>query len=907
MSIFPVNKQMHHALKYFFFFAAMHAISPFSFSQSDGTNGAASAADIVIYDEDLQAPWFHIVNDAMVTFKSTEQVFDGTYAMKVTASSWGWVSMHYGPWNTQGFSPTPYENVVFAIYPTSAATSVAVFLENDKGESFPKIPRGTFTAQTWTLVSVPMSELNPNGRMINRIFIQEFSGSTKTLYIDNFRFAGAGPSDPTLASPKNGSTGTAGATSYHIQVSTNTAFQTTVVDQAAITATSASVSGLEFGTTYYWRVRGIDLRDSSAWSSVWSFGTQQQSLSAPTLISPADGATDQPTTVSFRWNSPTGSQFCRLQVSTSPSFSTTVFDDSSITGTSLQSGNLSPNTQYFWRVSARNDAGTSPWSTIWSFTTSKESLDIPVLLSPPNQSVDQPTTVTLYWAPVPTAQSYRVQISTSQSFTAQIIDDSLLSNTSKSVSGILSNTQYYWRVSARNSTGISDWTAPWSFTTAESATSPALALRTTIQFPENNYTEKDYKLVGLPGASNEPVTTFLHGIPSQDWEMYWDNGETENYLVPYNGRSEFIFSTGKAFWMIKRGNWIINADVAPPVLNDSAETEVPLHKGWNLITDPFLTPIAWSTVQSINATGEQIFVYDRGNFVLSDSIKPFTGYYFFNAESLNVLRIPSKNNPTSDVSVPKYGYTPSAGDWRINVILHSGSSIDNVLWFGSSHDALTDVDDYDFHKPRGFNSSPVTFFFRPAWDEAYPSFAADIRPAIKNIEQWNFTVRAAVGRAAEISFKGIENIPSQYESYLLCNGQGTYINLLSMQTYRFLPLHDTTTFTVIVGLTEEVKGILSEHPLARSVSLGINYPNPFNLSTAIPFELSDETSLRISIYNLLGQEVKRLFEGTLTTGRHTIHWDGTDTEGKILPSSVYFCKLVTDDTRTFIRRMILAK
>ncbi len=75
-----------------------------------------------------------------------------------------------------------------------------------------------------------------------------------------------------------------------------------------------------------------------------------------------------------------------------------------------------------------------------------------------------------------------------------------------------------------------------------------------------------------------------------------------------------------------------------------------------------------------------------------------------------------------------------------------------------------------------------------------------------------------------------------------------------------------------------------------------NYPNPFNSSTTITVQIDRGTNARLSIFNLLGQEVKRLTEGFLETGMHRFVWDGKSNENIISPSGVYFCLLQTNHT-----------
>ncbi len=69
------------------------------------------------------------------------------------------------------------------------------------------------------------------------------------------------------------------------------------------------------------------------------------------------------------------------------------------------------------------------------------------------------------------------------------------------------------------------------------------------------------------------------------------------------------------------------------------------------------------------------------------------------------------------------------------------------------------------------------------------------------------------------------------------------------------------------------------------------YPNPFNPSTTLSFELSSPESVKIDIYNVKGQLVKSLVKGAYTAGKHSIVWDGKDNKRKSACSGIYFYKI----------------
>jgi flagellar hook assembly protein FlgD len=77
-----------------------------------------------------------------------------------------------------------------------------------------------------------------------------------------------------------------------------------------------------------------------------------------------------------------------------------------------------------------------------------------------------------------------------------------------------------------------------------------------------------------------------------------------------------------------------------------------------------------------------------------------------------------------------------------------------------------------------------------------------------------------------------------------------------------------------------------------SISAVNTYPNPFSNATTITYTLNAYArDFSVSIYNIMGQEVTRLYSGVQTAGTHSISWEGTNAVGESLESGVYFFTL----------------
>lgn len=83
-----------------------------------------------------------------------------------------------------------------------------------------------------------------------------------------------------------------------------------------------------------------------------------------------------------------------------------------------------------------------------------------------------------------------------------------------------------------------------------------------------------------------------------------------------------------------------------------------------------------------------------------------------------------------------------------------------------------------------------------------------------------------------------------------------------------------------------------------------NYPNPFNPSTTITFQLPKDDDVALAIYNVMGEKVRTLVhESFQQRGNHSVIWDGKTDSGRKVNSGTYFCKLISGNQ--FITTKIL--
>ncbi len=103
--------------------------------------------------------------------------------------------------------------------------------------------------------------------------------------------------------------------------------------------------------------------------------------------------------------------------------------------------------------------------------------------------------------------------------------------------------------------------------------------------------------------------------------------------------------------------------------------------------------------------------------------------------------------------------------------------------------------------------------------------------------------------------------------------------------------------------------LLKDEPksqLPEGFNLYQNYPNPFNPSTTISFDMAIMSKARLTVFDVLGREVRTLVSGQLGAGHYEFIWDGRNDKGNTVSSGIYFYKLKTADY-SMQKKMMLIK
>lgn len=582
-------------------------------------------------------------------------------------------------------------------------------------------------------------------------------------------YASPVPVQASLAAPVKGATNqlpsltlkwhpAAAAATYDLQVSTDSLFGSTVVNQTLITDTIAAVGPLNSNNRYFWRVRAKNAAGTAPYSPVWNFSTN---VGAPTLKSPANNALNQATSTVVAWNTMSTATMYRLQVSKDAAFTAgQIIKDTTRTDTTQALAGLDYGTTYYWHVSAQSASVWGSYSTTWNFTTLIAPAAVPALVSPANNAIDQLTSLTIRWRTAANAVSYHLQVAADSAFVSGIVvDDSTMVDTVKALTSLPYNQKYYWRVHSKNSVGSSAFSATWNFRTVMSVpVGPALL---------------------TPGnASLGQVTSGL--------TFTWRS-------IPSASFYRFQLATDSTF-------------ASGIIKNDST------------IVDTF---------RVVNG--------------LSSSTKHF-------------WRVLGRNAG---------GSGPFSATWSFTTIVPVPGAVNLTV---PANLAVIGADSALFRWNR---TTPLAtrYWFQIAVDS-------------------NFAAFASVDSLLTDTVKVFRPLISSTTYFWRVRG-GT--------TGGWGPYSDVRRFTV------SITGIAEERGVPKDFTLKQNYPNPFNPTTEIVFGIPRESRVKLQVYNLIGQNVATLVDEVLGAGYHTTRLDAAG-----FPSGMYLYRLTTGDV-TLSKRMMLLK
>jgi hypothetical protein len=242
---------------------------------------------------------------------------------------------------------------------------------------------------------------------------------------------------------------------------------------------------------------------------------------------------------------------------------------------------------------------------------------------------------------------------------------------------------------------------------------------------------------------------------------------------------------------------------------------------------------------------------------------------------------------------------------------------------------LMEIDVWSY-SPNGYWSNNVN----PLYDsqslrEIEPMMDYEFMLKDSNIENGLRTRGTLEGFVFDVDNNPIENATIEFyrdENWLenifipaVTDEQGSFNTLLYAKNYEvsacingiayldsFLTIEPDST-TYVEFCTNYNQSSVGNHDISSPSSHHLsNFPNPFNPSTVISFNLTTEITgnIEIQIFNSKGQKINQF---SIFNNQSSISWDGTNLIGKSCPSGVYFYKLVSHGKELAVNKMLLLK
>ncbi|MGE5498868.1 MAG: T9SS type A sorting domain-containing protein, partial [Syntrophothermus sp.] len=401
-----------------------------------------------------------------------------------------------------------------------------------------------------------------------------------------------------------------------------------------------------------------------------------------------------------------------------------------------------------------------------------------------------------------------------------------------------------------------------------------------------------YKIISLPGDINIPAQELLAGAGEhkKDWNIYYDNGKTSNYLMEYSTASGFSFQPGKAYWALSRMPFSISRQVNAVPTASEGWFSIPLHEGWNLIADPFDTEITWGAVRLANGLGNNENIYAwNGAWSNPSTMKPYEGYYYYNANNLPSLIAPmmSRLQKSADGGATGAGYILKA------YLLQDGKEYSPV--FAAVNAASKqgyDIADL-FAPPSDF--AELSLFIRNDMLETdYKNLFTDARASVEQGQEYSLICKNKTGSTAELQLDALQ-LPAGMEACIYDEKTGKRYSSLTLNPYP-----QTKELLLFIGSSnyiaeKAINKVPSEYALQQ------NFPNPFNSSTVIQYGLPVKSQIEITVYDALGQRAVTLYDGLQDAGYHEVLFDASR-----FSSGIYYCTLRTQGYMN-TKKLILLK
>ncbi len=427
-----------------------------------------------------------------------------------------------------------------------------------------------------------------------------------------------------------------------------------------------------------------------------------------------------------------------------------------------------------------------------------------------------------------------------------------------------------------------------------------------------------YRMISVPfDLDNSSVPAVLEELGTYDdrqWRLLrWLNDKYLEYTLNPDLPS---FEAGNGFWLITKESKILDAGAGKSVTT-AENFKITLPVGWSQIGNPFAFSVNWSEV-SKPASIENNLVGYSGNTNMASGydyartqLVPFEGYFVNNlGPQPALIEIPPKSASGTAVTkqIADWKSALQSNEWALQITATAGRYLDKDNYVGGLNAANDEWDGNDFSEAPFLADHVSLYFPHVDWNTFPGNYTVDFRAINTEGGVWKFEVQSSLASVTLALAEQI-NLPADWQIMLLDKSSQIAWDWNAREQYTFVKEdnEEIRSFHLVVGKSSFVeKNDLDLKGLPQSFSLSQNYPNPFNPETRFDYEVPVVSRVRIVIYNLRGQEIRRLLEATKSVGRYLIVWNGKTEEGTPAVSGVYLVRMIANDYVS-VRKIVLAR
>jgi hypothetical protein len=524
----------------------------------------------------------------------------------------------------------------------------------------------------------------------------------------------------------------------------------------------------------------------------------------------------------------------------------------------------------------------------------------PTLVSLADNAVNQPLSLQVAWNASSRATSYRLQVAANAAFDPVLLDSANIAGLSMTLTNLTSNSVYYWRVSATNALGSSEFSPARTFSTLWTIPPGMPFLLSPVNGGTGYAANVLLTWTGVVGAMTYRCQvasdSLFYAITLDDSTItapqvqvkglagnstYWWRVLSKNTAGVSSYSSAWKFTTARVYQIPQQ---ILFSGSTGQTLADSITS-------------------SYTAAKVLTYSGAREKIYGEIDKV-GDTLKcVYTGYACYMPLGLSALTAALDGNMNAEHTFPQsvgadtgnansdmhhiFAAKGNVNSARGNLPYAELSDANVLTWYHLSESRSTkpagDITEY---------SKLGTFSFEPR--DAHKGHVARAIFYFYTIYKAQSSASFFEGMKATL-LKWHSQFPVDSSEYARTNKIAVY------QSGKANPFILDTTLVRRVYAPSVTSVAASGAAMPAAYVLEQNYPNPFNPSTAIRFSVPEAAMVTLAVYDVLGRTVSTLIHEMKSPGQYTVHWNAA-----AMTSGMYFYRLEAGSYSS-TRRLVVQK